>query len=81
MPAKFTEPGMESRERIMNFLQKYINENGYSPSVREIADGVFLCSSSTVQRHLEILKAQGEITWNPHLPRTIRILERGDKHV
>jgi repressor LexA len=71
-----TEQGVQSRKKIMDFLQSFIQTNGYAPTVREICDGVGLASSSTVHKHLEILRDRGKITWNPSMVRTIRILEK-----
>jgi SOS-response transcriptional repressor LexA len=53
----------------------YINCNGYPPSFREIGKRVNLSSSSTVQGFLEQLKKKGYVTWEPHQPRTLRILK------
>lgn len=68
------EQGINSREKIIRFLKAFMKENGYSPTVREICQGVGLSSSSTVYKHLEILKDKGIITWNPSIARTIRFV-------
>ena len=46
---------------IMNFIDSYTEENGYSPTVREISDATEI-SRSTVQRYLQELIAGGRIT-------------------
>ena len=49
------------REEILAFLNSFQEENGYSPSVREIAQAVGLKSTATVHYHLEILQQHGRI--------------------
>ena len=43
---------LESQEKILNFVNDYVRENGYPPSIREICVGVGLSSTSTVHAHL-----------------------------
>ena len=62
--------------QILTFIDDYIQENGYSPTVREIRDGVGLYSSSTVHNHISILKEKGYIEKVESAPRTIRVLKR-----
>ncbi|WP_052476319.1 LexA family protein [Cohnella kolymensis] len=66
---------MSRQQRILEFISSHIEGNGYSPTVREIANAVGLASSSTVMGHLDRLKENGLIDWEPHTPRTIRVLE------
>ena len=47
---------------IYNFILAFTKENGYPPSVREIADAVGLKSPSTVHFHLKGLEDAGVIT-------------------
>lgn len=48
--------------RIYEFILSFTNENGYPPSVREIAEAVGLKSPSTVHFHLKSLEEAGVIT-------------------
>jgi len=43
----------------LDFINQFIQENGYAPSVREIGQGVGLQSTSAVSYHLQKLQAQG----------------------
>ena len=52
---------MKKREEIYTFLINFIKENGYQPTVREIAYAVNLKSISTVYGHLEMLEKDGLI--------------------
>lgn len=55
------EPLSRRQAETFDFLTAFINHNGYPPSVREIAKGVGLASSSTVHGHLDRLEAKGYI--------------------
>ena len=43
------------QENIYNIVKEFINKNGYSPSIREIAKIANLKSPATVFAHLEAL--------------------------
>ena len=45
----------KKQEEILNYIDKTIKSNGYSPTVREICEAVGLKSTSTVQYHLKKL--------------------------
>lgn len=67
----------KKRKEIRDFIIEYIKEHGYSPSVREIGDGVGLKSTSTVHKHLIIMLQEGMIETDAGLgiARAIRIPE------
>lgn len=46
-------------EQILNFVNQFVSENGYSPSVREIGEGVGLRSTASVSYHLQALQDKG----------------------
>jgi repressor LexA len=62
-----TRHDVERRQRIVDFIARTVDERGYPPSVREIADAVGLASTSAVHHHLVALERDG-------------LLERGGKH-
>jgi repressor LexA len=62
-----TRHDVERRQRIVDFIARSVEESGYPPSVREIADAVGLASTSAVHHHLIALERDG-------------LLERGGKH-
>ncbi len=67
---------MKDRQRqIYDFIQTYIEENKYSPSMREITAGVGLKSVSTVHEHLDRMRKNGYIDFVDSRSRTISILE------
>ena len=46
-------------EDIMYFVNEFVEEHGYSPSVREIGEAVGLRSTASVSYHLQALQAKG----------------------
>lgn len=44
---------MNKKEKILEFIIRYIQKHGYSPSYREIGDGVGLKSLSSVSRYVQ----------------------------
>lgn len=52
-------------DRIENFIKSYYEENGLSPSMREISSGVGI-SCATVQRYLAEMRENGRISYNGH---------------
>ena len=44
---------------IVEFVNRFVQENGFAPSVREIGEAVGLRSTASVSYHLQQLKAQG----------------------
>lgn len=40
MDKTLREQGETTRQRIYDFLVEFMTENGYSPSIREIAEGI-----------------------------------------
>lgn len=68
-------PMTKRQLQIYNFIIKHINENGYSPTIREIGKAVGLKSSSTTHRHVRNLVNKGHITLENNRPRTINFKE------
>ncbi len=52
---------------ILDFCKRYMNENGYPPSVREIGDGVGLRSTRSVCHYMKEMRDLGLITAGPEL--------------
>lgn len=49
----------DKSEQILEFVSRFIQENGYAPSVREIGAGVGLKSTASVSYHLRALQEKG----------------------
>ena len=71
-------PNGDTQQRILEYIEKYIDENGYPPSVREIGQAVDLKSTSTVHGHLSRLEKKGLLHREAMKPRTIDVV-REDK--
>lgn len=65
---------MKTADRIVLFIGDFNRSHDYAPSVREIADGVGLKSTSTVKSHLDKLKERGVINFEESRPRTVRVV-------
>lgn len=76
MDKKLKEHGIKLREQIYQYISNYINDMGYSPTVREIGKAVGLKSSSSVYIHLTQLEIEGQIETKPNSPRTIRVIKK-----
>lgn len=63
------------QERLFNFLIQYISENQFPPSVREMARGADIKSTSTVYTDLKALEDYGYIKRNSSTSRSIEILK------
>lgn len=48
-------------ELIVEFVNQFVQENGFAPSVREIGAAVGLRSTASVSYHLQQLKASGQL--------------------
>lgn len=87
MRRKFQNHNLKSEEKIaktLAYIDSYMKENGYSPSVREIAEALDVPSSSTIAKVVEHMSKQGYL-YEPNkfskngsrIARTLRITESG----
>ena len=60
---------------VLNFLQDFTEENGYSPSYREIMSGLGLSSVSAVAEHVENLVEKGVLKKVPGAARSLEVLD------
>ncbi len=66
--------GLTARQRrILEVIRDALAERGYPPSIREIADGVGLASSSSAAHQLKVLQAKGFLFRDPHRPRALEV--------
>jgi len=71
-----TRHDVERRQRILDCIAHTVEERGYPPSVREIADAVGLASTSAVHHHLIALEKDGLIERGTHASRALRLIAR-----
>jgi repressor LexA len=63
-----------TRESILEFIRTFRRDNGYSPSVREVARNCGIKSPSVVQYHLDQLQQTGFITKDKDRSRSVGVV-------
>ena len=59
----------------LEFIESYIADKGYPPTMREISDGTGVKSTSTAHFHVRSLVEKGLIEINAESPRTLRVVQ------
>src|SRR5579863_4961703 len=68
------DPALSARQRkIVAFISGWVQERGYSPSMREIGRAVGLNSTSSVEHQLAALQAKGYLHREAGCPRTMEV--------
>lgn len=65
----------EREKDLLNYVIRFKEVNGYSPTIREIAKGINTNSLNHVKDMMYDLQDKGYLTFKPNSPRTIRILK------
>lgn len=68
----------KKQRQIFDFVNDFIRENRYSPSLREIGEGIGLSSLATVHKHLNNLADKGVITRQEHRGRALEVVSSMD---
>ncbi|ACU53622.1 SOS-response transcriptional repressor, LexA [Acidimicrobium ferrooxidans DSM 10331] len=71
-----TRENPEVREAILAYVTQVVEERGWAPSVREIADAVGLKSPASVQHHLRRLERDGRLVRSPLKARSLSVARR-----
>lgn len=64
------------QKQVMDFLARFMHENGYSPSYEEIAQGLGLASLATVHKHITALEAKNYLTRGFNQSRSLDLAPR-----
>jgi repressor LexA len=64
------------QKEVMDFLSKFIDQHGYSPSYEEIASGLGLASLATVHKHVQALEAKQYLRRSYNHSRSLEIGDR-----
>jgi len=64
------------QREILDFIEDFMGERGYSPSLEEIAARFGLSSVATVHKHLKALEERGAIRRGHNQSRSISLVER-----
>ncbi len=67
-----------SQRKTLDFIEFYITNNDYSPTVAEIALGIGITSRGVVHRYLRALEKAGKIELLPKRHRNIRIISENE---
>lgn len=59
------------RKHVREFIARHVTQTGIPPTIREIAQGVGISSTSVVHFHLLALEAAGELKRMPGRARSI----------
>jgi len=63
----------QKQQNILSFIDNFLAEKGYPPSMREIAQGCHISSTSVVEYHLNILQKEGYIRRDSEVARGIEL--------
>jgi repressor LexA len=72
-PAPSVRPTKKQRE-LLTFIEKFIAEHGYSPSYREIMNGLQYTSVATVALHVNNLIKRGHLRKRDHSARSLEVV-------
>jgi repressor LexA len=61
------------QKEILDFVSEFIDQNGYSPSMEEIAEHFHFASLNAVFKHLEALESRGHLHRDSNRARSIQL--------
>ena len=64
----------KKQKEILGFIEQFIGENGYSPSYREIMNGLQYTSVATVALHVGNLIQRGHLRKREHSARSLEVI-------
>jgi len=67
----------DRQKKFIEFIENFIRENGYSPSIREIGKGMGLSSTASVKKMLDRLTENGLLNRSGSIARGIDMPSRG----
>jgi repressor LexA len=72
-----TEPLTERQEKILAFIKKSIQDQGYPPTIREIGEHFGIRSTNGVNDHLKALERKGYLLRGELKSRALSVIEGG----
>ncbi len=63
------------QKKILNFIQSFLTDNTYPPTIRDIVNGCGISSTSVADYNLEILEKKGYIRRHREISRGIELLD------
>jgi SOS-response transcriptional repressor LexA len=77
MKTKDNVEGERTRQRILYEIQRFWDDYGYAPSIRELVRVIpWVNSTSVIRYHIGVLLEQGKVFYAEGKARTIRVLEK-----
>jgi len=72
----------ERQKNILKYIEDYVDERGYPPSIREIGDKVGISSTSVVDYNLRVLEREGRIRRDREVSRGLELVgtARSQRH-
>lgn len=64
----------ERQQKILKYIEAYVDERGYPPSIREIGDQVGISSTSVVDYNLKVLEREGRIRRDREVSRGLELV-------
>ena len=68
----------KKQKELLAYIETFINEHGYSPSYREIMNGLQYTSVATVALHVGNLIKRGHLRKRDHSARSLEVVTHGD---
>jgi len=71
----------DRQKNILKYIEEYVDERGYPPSIREIGDRVGISSTSVVDYNLRVLEREGRIRRDREVSRGLELVstQRGQR--
>ncbi|MEO8659479.1 MAG: transcriptional repressor LexA [Bryobacteraceae bacterium] len=64
------------QKEVLDFIQNFVNEHGYSPSYEELANGLNLASLATVHKHVSTLESKDYLRRSYNQSRSLEVTSR-----
>src|SRR3954462_5748704 len=72
-----SEPLTERQEKILSFIKKSIQDQGYPPTIREIGEHFGIRSTNGVNDHLKALERKGYLMRGELKSRALSVIDGG----
>lgn len=63
---------------LLSFIDTFLREKKYAPSIREMCDAFKISSTSVLSYDLDEMKSSGLVDWVFHQSRTIHLTKAGE---
>lgn len=67
------------QRQVLDYVEQFTGENGYPPSLEEIAEHMGFSSVSNAHQHVTALIRRGHLRRDPNRPRSLEVVRPGDE--